>query len=63
MDLSAVGGREDGAVWEGVAQEVDVESGAVLFEWHSLEHVSIDESYFKRPDDPDYLYDTSTSTP
>src|ERR671916_169677 len=32
---------------EGIAQEVAIESGEVLFEWHSLEHVSPDESYYK----------------
>ena len=57
MDLSAVGGREDGALWDGIAQEVDIETGKVLFEWHSLEHVGIDESYVEPPRDPDYLYD------
>jgi len=57
MDLSAVGGREDGAVWDGIAQEVDIETGEVIFEWHSLDHVGIDESYVKPPYDPDYPYD------
>src|SRR5919199_3843165 len=56
-DLSPIGGPEDGAVWGGIAQEVDIESGEVLFEWHSLEHVGLDESYAELPDDPDYLYD------
>jgi hypothetical protein len=57
MDLSAIGGREDGVVWDGIAQEVDIETGEVLFEWHSLEHVGVEESYVKPPDDPDYIYD------
>jgi len=57
MDLSPIGGPEQGSVWDGIAQEVDIETGRVLFEWHSLEHVSIEESYFKRPDDPDLPYD------
>src|SRR5215211_1683901 len=56
-DLSPIGGPEQGVVWDGIAQEVDIESGRVLFEWHSLEHVSIEESYFKQPDDPDLPYD------
>jgi len=47
MDLSSVGGREDGAVWGGVAQELDIATGKVLFEWHSLEHVGLEESYTK----------------
>ncbi|QIN85366.1 ArsR family transcriptional regulator (plasmid) [Rubrobacter tropicus] len=50
-DLSAVGGAPDGAVLEGVIQEIDVASGEVLFEWHSLEHVDVSESYRRpRPD-------------
>ena len=57
MDLSLIGGPRDGAVWDGIAQEVDIETGEVLFEWHSLEHVGIDESYATLPEDPDYPYD------
>src|SRR5215210_1310884 len=56
-DLSAVGGPKYGAVWEGIAQEVDIETGEVLFEWHSLEHVALDESYREPPRDPAYPYD------
>jgi Arylsulfotransferase (ASST) len=56
-DLSPIGGPEYGPVWDGIAQEVDIETGEVLFEWHSLEHVSIEESYGEPPDDPDHLYD------
>jgi Arylsulfotransferase (ASST) len=44
-------------VWDGIAQEVDIKTGKVLFEWHSLEHVGIDESYVEPPEDPDHLYD------
>jgi Arylsulfotransferase (ASST) len=47
MDLSSAGGPEDGKVLDGIVQEVDIESGEVLFEWHSLEHVSLEESYDK----------------
>jgi hypothetical protein len=56
-DLSAVGGPKYGAVWDGIAQEVDIETGEVLFEWHSLEHVGIEESYIEPPSDPNYPYD------
>ncbi|HEV2094537.1 MAG TPA: arylsulfotransferase family protein [Rubrobacter sp.] len=50
-DLSSVGGPKDGEVLEGVAQEIDIETGEVLFEWHSLDHVDLDESY-KSPENP-----------
>ncbi|CAN5733505.1 hypothetical protein BH18ACT11_BH18ACT11_11680 [soil metagenome] len=56
-DLSPIGGPADGAVWGGIAQEVDIETGEVHFEWHSLEHVGLDESYVEPSDDPDHLYD------
>jgi Arylsulfotransferase (ASST) len=44
MDLSSVGGPKEGTVLDGIVQEVDIETGEVLFEWHSLEHVGIEES-------------------
>jgi len=37
----------DGNVLDGIAQELDIETGEVLFEWHSLEHVGLDESFTK----------------
>jgi hypothetical protein len=43
-DLSAVGGPADGQVYDGIVQELDVASGAMLLEWHSLEHVALEES-------------------
>src|SRR5215212_8262664 len=44
-DLSPIGGQKDGPVWDGIAQEIDLETGDVLFEWHSLDHVDVGESY------------------
>ncbi len=46
-DRIPVGDPVDGNVLDGIAQEVDIETGEVLFEWHSLEHVGLDESYTK----------------
>jgi outer membrane protein assembly factor BamB len=56
-NLSALGGPKYGAVWDGIAQEVDIETGEVIFEWHSLEHVGIEESYIEPPSDPRDSYD------
>ena len=56
-DLSPIGGPKDGMVWEGIVQEVNIETGEIIFEWHSLEHVGIEESYIEPPDNPNYLYD------
>jgi hypothetical protein len=48
-DLSSVGGPTDGKVTEGIVQEIDVASGRLLFEWHSLDHVALDESHEPLP--------------
>jgi len=47
MDLSSMGGPKEGAVIDGIVQEVDIETGEVLFEWHSLDHVDLEESYYE----------------
>ena len=43
-DLSALGGPAKGAVLASAAQEIDVATGKVLFEWNSLDHVPLTES-------------------
>ncbi len=48
MDLSSVGGPKEGTVLDGIVQEVDIETGEVLFEWHSLDHVGL-ESHLTSP--------------
>ena len=50
-DLSSVGGPKDGVAWQGIVQELDIETGEVLFEWRSLEHVGIDETYVTPSED------------
>ena len=47
VDTSSMGGSANGTVLDGIAQEIDIETGEVLFEWLSLKHVSLDESYNK----------------
>ena len=56
-DLSYLGGPADSAVLDGIVQEVDIETGEVLFEWHSLEHVALEESYFEPPPDLKTYFD------
>src|SRR5215212_6746176 len=53
-DLSSIGGLKDDRVWQGIVQELDIESGEVLFEWHSLDHVGIEESYGKPGEEAAY---------
>jgi Arylsulfotransferase (ASST) len=44
-DLSSVGGRHDGAVADTLLQEIDLKTGLVMYEWHSLDHVPLQSSY------------------
>lgn len=44
-DLSSVGGPRDAAVADTLMQEIDLKTGLVMFEWHSLDHVSLADSY------------------
>jgi hypothetical protein len=53
-DLSSLGGRNDSLAVQGIVQELDIETGKLLFQWRSLDHVSLDESYAKPGQDLDY---------
>ncbi len=44
-NLSAVGGPRDGAVADTLLQEIDLKTGLVMYEWHSLDHVPLASSY------------------
>jgi hypothetical protein len=44
-NLSAEGGPAYGGVTDGVFQEIDVKTGLVMYEWTSLDHVGLGESY------------------
>ena len=57
MDLSPFGGPVDAMVVDGIAQEVDIETGEVLFEWHSLDHVGVEESYYRPAPDLKRAFD------
>ena len=50
-DLSSVGGSRSGVVWQGIVQELDIQTGEVLFEWQSLEHVGLEETYVTPSED------------
>ncbi|KAJ5669870.1 hypothetical protein N7462_010940 [Penicillium macrosclerotiorum] len=43
MDLREVGGPEEGWIYDGVFQEVDVETNELLFQWRASEHFSFNE--------------------
>ena len=57
QDLSSVGGPENGTVYDQIVQEVDVRTGIVLFEWHSVGNIELSESYQPLPKDPKRVYD------
>ena len=44
-NLSTVGGPSGGAVTDAIFQEVDLRTGLVRREWHSLDHIPLSDSY------------------
>ena len=44
-NLSSLGGSRDAAVTDGVFQEIDLKTRLVRREWHSLDHVAMNESH------------------
>ncbi len=44
-NLSSVGGPAYSGLTDGVLQEIDVKTGLVMYEWTSLDHVGLEESY------------------
>jgi hypothetical protein len=48
-DLSPVGGRRNGVIVDTAVQQVDMKTGLVRWEWHSLDHVGVDESHVPVP--------------
>ena len=55
-DLRAVGGSKDGTIQDAMFQEIDIETGRVLLEWHSLDHIPITDSYWPLSTDWDYVH-------
>jgi len=58
-DLRSVRGEHDGAIVDTAIQEIDLRTGLVRWEWHSLDHVGPQESEVETPSDPtpwDYFH-------
>jgi Arylsulfotransferase (ASST) len=55
-DLSSVGGSRHGSIQDAIFQEIDLASGRVLIEWHSLDHIALSESYAPVTPDWDYFH-------
>jgi hypothetical protein len=50
-NLAEVNAPAGGKAMDSVIQEVDVRTGKVLWEWHSIDHVALGESYVNAPRD------------
>jgi Arylsulfotransferase (ASST) len=50
-DLSSVGGSTDSVAIQGIVQELDIQTGEVLFEWRSIDHVALEETYVTPSED------------
>lgn len=46
---SSIGGLDNVTVLDGIIQEIEIETGRVLFEWHSLDHIDLEETYIGPP--------------
>jgi len=44
-NLSAVGGPREGALADTLLQEIDLKTGLVMYEWHSVDHVPLQNAY------------------
>lgn len=55
-DLSSVGGSRNGTIQDAIFQEIDLASGRLLLEWHSLGHIELGESYSPVGADWDFFH-------
>ncbi len=56
-DLRKVGQARRGRVSDSIAQEVDLKTGRVIWEWHSLDHVPVGHTYAEKPRRPGNPFD------
>ncbi|KAJ7151806.1 ASST-domain-containing protein [Mycena crocata] len=45
LDLTSVGGPQEGWYLNSIIQEIDIASGEILFNWTSIDHIALNESY------------------
>jgi hypothetical protein len=55
--LASAGGPASATALDGVIQQIDVRTGLVMWEWHSLGHVELSDSYSKPPTTSAGVYD------
>jgi hypothetical protein len=56
-DASSVHGSKRQVVMDSVVQEIDIPTGLVLYQWDSLDHVPLTDSYVRPLSDPRFAYD------
>ncbi len=56
-DLTSIGGPADQTVIDGVVQEIDIRTGAVLWQWNSADHVPYSQSEQPLPSSPSTPWD------
>jgi hypothetical protein len=56
-NLSSAGGPARGQALDTAVQEVDIRTGLVMWEWRSLGHVEVNQSYSMAPTSPGGFYD------
>jgi hypothetical protein len=65
VDASSVKGAKKQRVLEPVIQEIDIATGTLLFEWHGLSSIPLDNSYMPAPktggDTYDYVHPNSVA--
>lgn len=49
VDMSRFGGPKRGFLLDYMAQEIDIETGLVVWEWHPLGNIRLNETYLKIP--------------
>ncbi|KAK8203903.1 ASST-domain-containing protein [Phyllosticta capitalensis] len=47
LDLTPLGGSENSWVWDGSFQEINLETGELLFQWKSTSHYTAEDCYHK----------------
>jgi hypothetical protein len=55
-NLSSVGGSRHGTIQDAIFQEIDLATGKLLLEWHSLGKVALEESYSPVSTDWDFFH-------
>lgn len=56
-NASAYGGSTHQTTFDAIVQEIDIKTGLLLFEWDSLDHVPVTDTYTQRPTAPRHVFD------